>query len=130
MAKDYISRLVVEDKIGALEDAFENEFSLCPKLKAVVYRVPDGKSINIVLADRGLNFIKAYKATEFNCSPISKDLLPDEFREVPRSRMSCDDGDVRKFYLRFMKKTFDTYAADYKANLNRQAEYDLAETTL
>lgn len=127
MAKNYIAQLFKENKQDDLEKALEQELALSP-IKAVVFRYSDSNEVIMILADRDFKLIKGYKATEFDCKPISNAVLPDQFKNMERSRMTFDDNSVRKFYLRFLKNKFPTYAADYRAYINKKADLDLGET--
>ena len=128
MAKNYVSQLFKENQEKKLERAFEQDLALSP-IKAVVFRYMDSNEMIIILADRGFKLIKGYKATEFDCKPISDAVLPDEFKGVEKSRMVIDNADVKRFYLRFMAKTFDSFASDYRKHINKLVDLDLGETT-
>lgn len=123
MAKDYITRLKEQRKLDALESTIEDAF-LSP-VKAVVYTMPERSEIGIVITDRNFRYMGAYRATDFECRPFDKKALPYEFKDLPLSTMSCDSHEVRRVYLRFMKRTFESYADDYRAQLNKQADLDL-----
>lgn len=128
MAKDYIYRLIKDQKLISLERSIELGFG-SEIIKATVFRNADLNEITIVLADKYFKYIKAYRATEFDCYPIKQCALPYEYTDIPLSKSNTNDAEFRKFYLRFMKKTYDSFAADYRAYVSQQADLDLGETT-
>jgi len=127
VAKDYIIKLTEQRKTKDLELAIEDAF-LSPT-KAVVFKMAEKSEICIVITDREFRCMGAFRASEFDCRPIDKKVLPYDYKDMPSSPISCHPPEVRRVYLRFMKKTFDTYASDYRTYLNKQADYDLGETT-
>ena len=106
-------------KTLTFEDAF-----LSP-VKAVVYKVVERNEICIVITDRDFRYMGSYLATEFDCRPFDKKALPYEFKDLPISTISCHGPEVRRVYLRFMKKTYESYVNDYREQLNKQADLDL-----
>lgn len=126
MQKDYIYQLYKQNKIIELEREFEQKFSC--QIKAVVYMEPSQKVLNIIIADRTFKLIKAYKATDFDCEPRKEGFEPYIYQGLPLSEKCCDDTEVRKFYLRFMKRNFETFIDDFKSYLIAQANSDLGET--
>ena len=126
MEQNYIYKLYEANKIIELEKEFEKVYS--PEIKVVVYMEPSQKALNIIIADRLFKLIKAYKATDFDCKPIVDGYLPFMYQDMPKSEKCCDDADVRRFYLRFLKRNFETFIADFKAQLLEQANSDLGET--
>lgn len=126
MQKDYIYQLYKQNKIIELEREFEQKFSC--QIKVVVYMAPSQKALNIIIADRTFKLIKEYKATDFDCKPVKEDSLHFMYQDMPKSEKCCDDAEVRKFYLRFMKRNFETFIDDFKSHLIAQANSDLGET--
>ena len=126
MQKDYIYQLYKQNKIIELEREFENTYS--PEIKVVVYMASSQRELNIIITDRTFKLIIAYKATDFDCKPVKEDCLHFLYQDMPKSEKCCDDADVRKFYLRFMKRNFTTFIEDFKTQLMEQANSDLGET--
>lgn len=127
MEKDYIYQLYKQNKIIELEKAFESEFS--KQIKTVIIMEPSQKVLDIIITDRLFKLIKAFRATDFDCEPFKDNLLPYMYKDMPKSEKYADAEEVRRFYLRFMAKNFNTYKADFKAQLIEQADLDLGEIT-
>lgn len=128
MAKNYIAQLIKDRKLGEFERSLELGFALDP-IKAVAFRHGDLNEVIVVLTDRYFKLIKGYKVTEFNIRPIPDSALPYEFKDIRKSQIGCDDEDFKRFYLRFMAKRYNTFAADYKSLREKQTAYDLGEIT-
>ena len=83
------------------------------------------KDIMIIICDIAFHFIKAYTASSFDCKPMKEDYLHQMYKELPKSDRHCNDKEIRQFYLRFMKNTFETYYDDYKAHQLKLVDEDL-----
>lgn len=122
--ENYIYELYKNNDIAKLEDRIENIGD--GLLKASVTLRPSQRELLIVITDRSFHFIKAYDATEFDCQPIEQNFLPWGFDKLPKSENGyVDDATFRRFYLRFMKKNFETYYEDYKAYQLKLVDKDL-----
>lgn len=120
--ENYVYELAKQNKIVELEKAFEKEY---PQIKVTAYLHINQKDIMVIICDRAFHFIKAYVASNFDCQPMKYDYLHQMYKELPRSDKHCNDKDIRQFYLRFMKKEFETYYEDYKANQLKLVDEDL-----
>ena len=122
--ENYIYELYKINGIDKLEDKIENLGD--GLLKASVTMRPSQRELLIVLTDRSFHFIKAFEATDFDCQPIEQNFLPWGFDKLPKSEHSyVNDEDFRRFYLRFMKKEFETYYEDYKNYQLKLVDKDL-----
>lgn len=123
---NYIYLVYKNNLIKEMEQEFEIEN---PMSKATFKIDSNHKYIRIVVADRSFKFIKSYTASNFDCVADSLSMMDYSFKEHPKSEKTCLDSEIRKFYLRFMKKHFAEYIEDFKANLIKQADLDLGETS-
>lgn len=120
--ENYIFELSKNNGMKKLELTIENSY---PQVKSTVLMKASQREIYIVLTDRCFHFIKAYEATDFDCKPIMQCYLPFGLDKLPESTKTCDDAYMRRFYLRFMKKQFDSYYEDYKAHQLELVDKDL-----
>ena len=112
------------DKQGGIidfENAFEKKFA---DFKVSAHLHLDNKSILMYITDRKMHFVKAFCATDFDCEIFDEKYLPKDIIVLPKSDKHIYENDVRQFYLRFMKKTFDTYYNDYIANQTKLTKED------
>ena len=109
--ENYTYELARQGKITVFENEFERAY---PEIKVSAYLHFNQKDIIIVICDRAFHFIKAYIASDFDCKHFKEDYLHQMYKALPKSEKYASDKDIRQFYLRFMKKTFDTYYVDYK----------------
>ena len=120
--ENYIYELYKKKGIVELEKEIEQTY---PLVKAAVMMKPSQKQLSIVLTDRIFHFIAAYEASDFDCKPVEQCFLPYGFDELPKSEKCSDDKEIRKFYLRFMKREFETYYEDYKNYQLKLVDEDL-----
>ena len=119
---NYIYELYKKDGIKKLENELEKTYIV---VKATVTMQPSQRQLRIVLTDRNFHFIAAYEATDFDCKPIEQCYLTYGLDKLPKSEKCSDAETIRKFYLRFMKKEFETYYEDYKAHQLELVDKDL-----
>ena len=124
--ENYIYELSKKNGVVKLEEAIEKTYS---QVKASVFMKASQRELYIIIADRCFHFIKAYEATDFDCKPIKQCYLPFGLDKLPESVKTCDDEYMRRFYLRFMKKEFESFYADYKAYQLELVDKDLLDET-
>ena len=120
--ENYIYELFKKKGIIELEKEIEVTY---PLVKATVMMQPSQRQLRIVLTDRVFHFIAAYEASDFDCKPIEQCYLPYGLDKLPKSEKSCDDETIRKLYLRFMNREFDTFYEDYKNHQLKLVDKDL-----
>lgn len=120
--ENYIYELYKKGGIRKLENELEAAYN---QVKAVVIMQPSQRQLLIVLTDRSFHFINAYEATKFDCKQTKQCYLPYQLDKLPKSEKSCDDETIRKFYLRFMNREFDTFYEDYKNHQLELVDKDL-----
>ena len=120
--ENYVYELAKQNKIIELEKALEKEY---PETKVSAYLHMNQKDAIIVICDRAFHFIKAYIASDFDCKHFKEDYLHQMYKELPKSSKYASDKEIRQFYLRFMKRNFETYYDDYKAHQLKLVDEDL-----
>ena len=120
--ENYTYELARQGKITVFENEFEKAY---PEIKVSAYLHFNNKDIIMAICDRNMHFIKAFAANDFDCQEFEGKYLPKQFKELPKSDKHISDKEVRQFYLRFMKKTFSSYYADYKAHQLKLIDEDL-----
>ena len=119
--ENYTYELARQGKIFDLEKAYEKEY---PQIKVSAYLHFNEKDIIMIVCDKYMHFIKAFIAKDFDCKEFEVKYLPQKLKELPKSDKYCDDNEIRKFYLRFMKSQFETYYSDYKKHQLQQIDQD------
>ncbi len=120
--ENYIYELSKNNGIKKLEETIEKDYQ---QVKVSVFMKASQREMYIIIADRCFHFIKAYEASDFDCKSIEQCYLPFGLEKLPESVKTCDDAYMRRFYLRFMKKEFETYYDDYKAHQLELVDKDL-----
>lgn len=99
-----------QELLRVMEQEFEKQY---PSTKAI-FSMDSDNFIRIAIFDRKLRLMNIYHATEFDCvSSYSTDIINPIFKDYPLSDKAIQDSIVRKFYLDFMKKHFESYEKDY-----------------
>jgi len=115
---NYIYEIFSNKLEQEIEHDFETDY---PYVKATfVLNNPLFTQIVMRLFDRKQQYITTFVGTDFDCYNANEEKLDNN-----KSQTRLDNKEVKRWYLRWMKNHFDTYKADYIANINKVANEDL-----
>ena len=111
---EYIYEIYKKQKTQDMQLEFDKKFNM---MRARVDVLPDLEELRITVVDGMFKYIKSYIATDYDCVPMGKE-VPKLFKDLPKSSISFNDEEMKKFYLDYMKKNFKSYEKDYNDNQN------------
>ena len=117
--KFYLQKLQDLNKEKQLIKTYKKAF---PELN-FTYREDAPWCATLIVRDKNENFIDEYQITNYNLIKLVYHMSREnKFEEIVRT------DDLRKIYIRFMKKTFPEYREDYLKACNNTALENLGET--
>lgn len=110
--KNYTLELQKQDKLKEMIQDFHKHF---PEFSNSFFNdydrtIRDNNSLCLWITDNNHVHLKNYYLTQYECKPNKQNKLLDE--------------KIKKWYLRFMNKTFDTYKQDYINNVMKTINED------
>ena len=133
--KNYIQRLIKEEKLDELIDKMRDNFiklgkesirRYCNHVNVVIagrrFHDEDTEELDVKVYDAGGDIIIRRTVYEYKCEPFGI--------AEPRSKfVQITDDEFKKVYLKSMQQIFPEYRQDYLNNINKQALQDLGEET-